>query len=284
MENLKLQMKHSHLFWMQKWPELVMTPTRKALKPEFWDKAAGACLDWMVPPSLLYYCCYSYLNIRPEDPVIPFRPTVFRSRTLMDRAVLNFRDLLLSTSKQMEKLWQLNHQGSEYLAPRSTLKFARGIARMSLEYYREVVVVHCHPLKKSADAWKPETRDTVRYVKARPNPFLLLPTLEAEGPLKKLATHNARWLCAEMPWHTDIWEGIAGDMLANSGENTENIFDGPSHYHWPLDPWSTPYLVVSNAVLAPSLLLMDQGADPKTDSYLQGMLDLNSRSADPYRK
>jgi len=274
---LQNELLRNYMRWRGQWGSYFVQPSKDAAKREWWDKAAYICEETEISPALLFFICFSYRNIRPEDMTVDFRPTIFRSTTIMRRCVTNYRDIVGSGLKQMEVVRHLQGNFIEMVAPKSTDELVRKTAELTLDYFKEKIFVYSHVFRRAGVADDPRVMDTLRYVHSKRHPFLLLLTAETQV-IRELASFNTRMAMRHMPWLEDIWGNFLAKDWEVPGTDVAHLFVEEPHYYWPLDPWRTPYFVADRNPPLPEHFLHENVPDPKTDSYLLGIRDQRIRA------
>ena len=262
----------NYMQWRAQWPAEIEHATRKACDKDWWDKAAHICDETGMSPALLLYAGFALRNARPEDYPARFSPTLFRSSGLIRRCATNYRDVLVAGLKSMETLQHIRNGHLELHAPRGAAELTTLVASLTLDYFKEKIHVYLHPFRKAGVTDNPRVADTVRFAHAKGNPFLLLLTAETPQMLG-LASFDVAVLLRTMPWLLDVWGSFLPAGWELPGLEAKKYFVEEPHYHWPLDPWSTPYFVSERRIPTPQLFLSEGVPDALTDSFLASMRD-----------
>jgi hypothetical protein len=270
---------NTYQLWVTQWPATIRNHTRKASDIQWWDRAAEVCVQMGISGAMLVYCCYRYMNARPDDMVMEFQPTVFRSQALMRRSIQNFRDFLRSGAESLEILYMLRNHNNQLVAARSVDEMLRQLATLTVDYFREKINVRSYTFRKNPNAkMTPVLRDTLQFALCGANPFLLMCVAETEK-IADMAALNGRVLAAQMPWVKAVWEHVLPDEWAHRPIDPAKYFTGgEAYYCWPLDPWSTPYFAGDRTMQRPRLPLLEGIVDRTTDCYLISLLDQSKKS------
>jgi hypothetical protein len=261
-----------YIRWRTRWPHLIFNPSRKAQSAEWWDRAAAVCDYERCSPALLFWVVKNHRNQNPDDPAVEFQPTLFRSRAIMERSIAAFRKSLQDVFRPLHSLHMIESRNQPYLLPRGLDEACRGIAELSLRFFKWVMAVRCQEIYQiPINEVSTELHDMLAYATCLQNPFLLLSVVKTDK-VAALAQHNARWLIFEQPWHETIWSGVAGlPDLRQIHPGEKKLWDGPSHYHWPVSPVSTPYFVLDLNYPDPRLELFDRFSNASVERHLQAL-------------
>ncbi len=264
----------TYRLWGAQWPSTVRNHTRKASDIHWWDRAAEVCVQLGISGSMLIYCCYRYMNARPDDMVMEFQPTVFRSQALMRRSVQNFRDFLRSGAESLEILHMLRNHNTQMVAAHGVDAMLRQLATLTVDYFREKINVKSYAFRKNPGAeMTAALRDTLRFAMCGANPYLLMCVAETEK-IADMAALNGRMMASQMPWVKTVWEHLLPDGWEHRHIDPAKYFaGGEAYYCWPLDPWSTPYFAGDRTIQRPRLPLLEGIVDRTTDCYLISLMD-----------
>lgn len=262
--------------WEDKFGGTIKWPNAKAHRYQWWDVAASFCLANECPAPLLIYIVFAFGNARAEDAEIPFSATSFRSETVLNRALANWRSCASSAIKNhLEVLYELR-TGKKLCLPVGTLTAARLFADLYCEYLETSLMVQSHPLTKLGPV-DDEVRDMLAYhnCKVDKNPFALLRVARTPR-MRAIATANAYVLAKMLPWHQAVWEGIC---CPHSLDQPEEMAGDPNvrdfyanrqlRWYWPEHPLA-PGLVANrfDTEFRPSMCLIEMHRCSKTDLFL----------------
>ena len=265
--------------WVKKYPETLAWRKRKSYDIAWWDRAAMVCHREEVPAPLMIYLCHSYLNLRPEDAEIPFTPNVFRSESLMLRAVANFRAAMNRNFEMLEPL-HLIKWSRELIPPNGLLSAARMMAELSCQYFEHTMMIRCHEWKRLTGIAAPDVvHDTIAYKTCEKHPFLLLRVAKTPR-VRSIAAVNAFFTADRLPWHTPIWEGICSrnslnhlDRLTEDEHYRKYYEGGRPQYTWPLHCLDDRKLsAIESEIPHPELNLLHYPLYQKTDFLLASKL------------
>lgn len=259
--------------WEASYTDHLQWRKNKARNIDWWDRAAAICTEQKVSPELLLYVTFAFANFRPEDAEIPFSANSMRSESVMYRALANFRSAAQSSLRHLEDLYVLTYR-QELVFPRSTTAVARMVAEMTCRYFETVLMVREYEARKAGTTLTVDLKDALAYKLCDRNPFLLLRVAKTPR-VRAIAAVNAFLTADQLPWHFDVWEGIAcveslNDVERLAGTDPRPFYEGlKAHHAWPLTTLShhpISGLEVGNMPLA--LHLLQFPLCRKTDLFL----------------
>lgn len=272
-------LRQTYNLWVRGFPNSLKWKRARAAKEDtWWDVAAAACQREGLPPALMFYIVTRFLNSRPEDAEVPLSPTVFRSESLIIRAIANFRRRMNDDFKILEPIYILEN-GQKFSAPKNSLEYARTSAEFAVKYVRLSISVHSYPLIRKGQPVSPAVADQLAYERCDQNPFILM-ALAQLPKYRAIAAVNCWKYCDLQPWAACAWEGIASpysfsllDQLA--GCAVEHYYeDRTPVWAWPPRPAGDEIIYqVTDEPPQPSLMLSRFRACAKTDLYLTMRLE-----------
>lgn len=195
--------------WKEAWGGTITHHRRQAWETPWWDRLAEFCLRRAIEPALMLYVGYAYANANPEETEVPFGPSIFRSQTVLNRSLATFREVLITSQKQLESV-SLLCRGRARTPHHSTDKLVRDVAEDALVFFRQTFELKLLKAKHAMPPGHEVPAETVEALACRiagDNPFMLAAIARSER-YRVMAAVNIARILSDQPWNAKVWEGL----------------------------------------------------------------------------